>query len=31
MGDYRVLYHLDPGALMVSIVSIGHRREVYED
>jgi mRNA interferase RelE/StbE len=31
VGDYRVLYHLDPGALMVSIVSIGHCREIYED
>lgn len=31
VGDYRVLYHLDSGAMMVSIVSIGHRRDVYDD
>ncbi len=31
IGDYRVLYHADAGARLVSIVSIGHRRDVYED
>jgi len=30
VGDYRILYHLDHDAMMVSIVSIGHRRDVYE-
>lgn len=31
VGDYRVLYHLDHTALTVSIVSIGHRRDVYDE
>ncbi|MFP5468206.1 MAG: type II toxin-antitoxin system RelE family toxin [Alphaproteobacteria bacterium] len=31
VGDYRVLYHLDQDAQMVSIVSIGHRRVIYEE
>ncbi len=30
VGDYRVLYHLDHAAETVSIVSIAHRRDVYE-
>ena len=28
-GDYRVLYEIDDGARTVSIVKIGHRRDVY--
>ncbi len=31
VGDYRVLYHLDHDAQFVSIVSIGHRRDIYEE
>lgn len=31
MGDYPVLYHLDHDAMMVSIASISHRRDVYDD
>jgi mRNA interferase RelE/StbE len=31
VGDYRVLYHLDHVAMTVSVVSIGHRRDVYDD
>lgn len=31
VGDYRVLYHLDHVSMMVSVVSIGHRRDVYEE
>jgi mRNA interferase RelE/StbE len=31
VGDYRVLYQIDNEAQHVSIVSIGHRRDVYED
>lgn len=30
VGDYRVLYHLDHEMMMVSVVSIGHRKDVYE-
>jgi mRNA interferase RelE/StbE len=31
VGDYRMLYHLDYEAMLVSVTSIGHRRGVYED
>lgn len=31
VGDYRVLYHIDHKAMIISIASIGHRRDVYED
>ena len=30
VGDYRVLYALDHAQQIVQIVSIGHRRDVYE-
>jgi mRNA interferase RelE/StbE len=29
VGDYRVLYVLDHGAHLLTIVAIGHRRDVY--
>ena len=28
-GDYRVLYAVDDGARTVTVVKIGHRRDVY--
>lgn len=28
-GDYRVLYEIADGQLIVTVVKIGHRREVY--
>ena len=28
-GDYRVLYAIDDAALAVTVVKIGHRRDVY--
>ena len=28
-GDYRVLYSIQDGSMAVTIVRIGHRREVY--
>lgn len=31
VGDYRVLYHLDHDAMLVSVASIGHRRDVYKE
>ncbi|MEQ1890013.1 MAG: type II toxin-antitoxin system RelE/ParE family toxin [Alphaproteobacteria bacterium] len=31
VGDYRVLYHVDHDAQFVSIVSIGQRRDIYEE
>ncbi len=30
VGDYRVLYQCDHAVKMVSVVSIGHRRDVYD-
>jgi mRNA interferase RelE/StbE len=30
-GDYRILYNLLDGELIVEIVKVGHRREVYRD
>ncbi|MGH2602994.1 MAG: type II toxin-antitoxin system RelE family toxin [Dehalococcoidia bacterium] len=29
LGDYRVLYSIDDGAQIVTVVKIGHRRDVY--
>lgn len=29
IGDYRVLYEIYEGILVVEIVKVGHRREVY--
>ena len=29
-GDYRVIYEIDEGRLLVLILRMGHRREVYE-
>jgi len=28
-GDYRVLYSIDDGAQTVTVVKVGHRRDVY--
>ena len=28
-GDYRILFAIDDGALTVTVVRIGHRRDVY--
>ncbi len=29
-GDYRILYEIEDDALVVLVVRIGHRREIYE-
>lgn len=31
VGDYRVLYHIGHEVQLVSVVSIGHRRDVYDE
>ena len=31
VGDYRVIYTIDDDALVVTVVRVGHRREVYRD
>ena len=29
--DYRIVYQLDKGELIVLVVKVGHRREIYRD
>ena len=29
VGDYRVIYTIDDGVLLIVVVTVGHRREVY--
>jgi mRNA interferase RelE/StbE len=29
VGDYRVVYHIGDAVMIVTVVKIGHRREVY--
>lgn len=29
VGDYRAIYKLDDGVLVVLVVRVGHRKEVY--
>lgn len=29
IGDYRVLYRVDSGELVVVVIKVGHRKEVY--
>ncbi len=31
VGDYRIVYTIDDGRLVVLVLAIGHRREVYRD
>jgi len=30
VGDYRILYTVDDDVLLVVVVALGHRREIYE-
>ena len=30
IGDYRILYTIDDDVLVVAVVTLGHRRDVYE-
>jgi mRNA interferase RelE/StbE len=29
VGDYRIIYDIDDGVLVVLVLAVGHRREVY--
>lgn len=29
VGDYRIIYTIDDGALVIVVVTLGHRRDVY--
>lgn len=31
IGDYRVIYTVDDGALLVTVLVAGHRRDVYDE
>lgn len=28
-GDYRIVYEIDDGVLLVLVLAVGHRREIY--
>ncbi|MBN9100045.1 MAG: type II toxin-antitoxin system RelE/ParE family toxin [Pseudonocardia sp.] len=30
-GDYRIVYEIDDGVLLVLVVAVGHRRDVYRN
>ena len=30
VGNYRILYAIDDGVLLVVVVTVGHRRDVYD-
>ncbi len=30
VGDYRILYTIDDGVLLIVVVTVGHRRDVYD-
>lgn len=29
-GDYRIVYEIHDGVLLVLVVAVGHRREIYQ-
>ncbi|NHN54536.1 type II toxin-antitoxin system RelE/ParE family toxin [Calidifontibacter sp. DB0510] len=28
-GDYRIIYQIDDGVLLILVVAVGHRRDIY--
>ena len=30
VGDYRIIYDIEDNVLLVTIVAVGHRKEIYE-
>ncbi|MFI3220918.1 MAG: type II toxin-antitoxin system RelE/ParE family toxin [Methylococcales bacterium] len=30
VGDYRVIYSIDNNVLIITVVKIGHRKEIYK-
>ena len=30
VGDYRIIYTVDDGIIVVAVITLGHRRDVYE-
>ena len=31
LGDYRVIYSIEEEALVVRVIKVGHRRDIYEE
>jgi mRNA interferase RelE/StbE len=31
MGDYRVIYRIDNDQLVIEVIQVGHRRDVYQN
>lgn len=29
-GDYRIVYEIDDGVLVILVLAVGHRREIYQ-
>jgi mRNA interferase RelE/StbE len=29
VGDYRIIYEIEDGRLLVIVIQVGHRRDVY--
>jgi len=29
-GDYRIVYEINDGVLLLLVVAVGHRREIYQ-
>jgi len=30
VGDFRIIYTIDDGVLLIVVIAVGHRREVYD-
>ncbi|MFE4105560.1 type II toxin-antitoxin system RelE family toxin, partial [Almyronema epifaneia] len=30
-GDYRIIYSIEDAALIVRVIKVGHRRDIYEE
>ncbi len=30
VGDYRVIYEIDDGKIIITVVSVGHRKDIYK-
>jgi len=30
VGDYRIIYEIDNGKIIITVVSVGHRKDIYK-
>jgi len=30
VGDYRIIYEIDDGKIIITVVSVGHRKDIYK-